>query len=98
MFIKVVSWNTGVQQLAAYVVHPCSLVLQVLWLSPAAISTVLALTFCLTLTELSVSHGGIYIQSGDPSPRCIGRVPSLMTVDSLVIYVRCWNLCQQLEH
>lgn len=22
MFIKVVSWNTGVQQLAAYVIHP----------------------------------------------------------------------------
>ena len=60
MFIKVVPWNTGVQQLAAYVVHPCSLVLPILWLSPAAVSTVLALIFCVTLTELSVSHGGIY--------------------------------------
>lgn len=47
---------------------PCSLVLQILWLSSAAISTVLALIFCLTLTELSVSHGGIYIQSGDSLP------------------------------
>lgn len=68
MFIKVVSWNTGVQQLAAYVVHPMQLVFQILWLSPAAISIVLALIFCLTLIELSISHGGIYIQSGDSFP------------------------------
>lgn len=44
------------------------LVFQILWLSPAAISIVLALIFCLTLIELSISHGGIYIQSGDSFP------------------------------
>lgn len=42
--------------------------LQILWLFPAAVSIVLALTFCLTLIELSISHGGIYIQSGDYFP------------------------------
>lgn len=44
------------------------LVLEILWFSPAAISLVLALTFCLTLIELSFPHGGIYIQSGDFFP------------------------------
>lgn len=99
MFIKVVSWNTGVQQLAAYSgsLHVL-LVLQILWLSPA-ISIVLALIFCLTLIELSFPHGGIYIQSGDFFPSMhreshnfdgVGQFSNLYTVLEYVLAV--WAL------